>query len=84
MTNRLETRLPHEPERNHQRDRKALAFSSRVESSGQGLLLGRTPIRETFALALELFANSTHSSAALRTHAIQNAGHHLWTHPVCT
>jgi hypothetical protein len=36
-----------------------------------------TPIRLTFTLALELSAGSTHASAALRAHAIQNAGHHI-------
>jgi hypothetical protein len=34
-----------------------------------------TPVRPTLTLALELPAGSTHTSAALRADAIQNAGH---------
>jgi hypothetical protein len=45
------------------------------------LLPDPTPIRLTFTLALELFASPTHSSAALRAYAIQNAGHHICARP---
>jgi hypothetical protein len=43
-----------------------------------------TPIRPTFTLALELSTGFTHASAALRAHAIQNAGHHIGTRLGCT
>jgi RNA polymerase sigma-70 factor (ECF subfamily) len=38
-----------------------------------------TPVRPTLTLALELPAGSAHASAALRAHAIQNAGHDFST-----
>jgi len=47
-----------------------------------GSLPNLTPIFPTLALALELSAGSTHSSAAIGTHAIQNAGYHICTRPV--
>jgi ATPase subunit of ABC transporter with duplicated ATPase domains len=43
-----------------------------------------TPVRLTFALALELSADSTHTPTALWAHAIQNAGHHLGARLSCT
>ena len=43
-----------------------------------------TPVGPTFTLALELSTGFTHASAALRAHAIQNAGHHLGTCLGCT
>src|SRR5713101_3409071 len=57
---------------------------SPIEPGRKESLPDLTPIRLTFALALELSADATHASAALRAHAIQNAGHHIGTRLSCT
>jgi hypothetical protein len=69
------------PIRSHQVD--LIAFVVRQFPSESDLVPNLTPIRPTFTLALELSTGFTHASAALRAHAIQNAGHHIGTRLGC-
>jgi hypothetical protein len=48
---------------------------------GTSLLPGWTPIRKTFPLTPEFLAMFSHSSAALWTYTVQNAGDHVGARP---
>jgi hypothetical protein len=45
--------------------------------TGKILFPDLTPVTLTLALALERFAGTAHASAAIRAHAIQDAGYHV-------
>ena len=57
---------------------------SLMETGRKNLFPDLTPVRLTFALALELPTDCSHTSAALRANAIQNAGHHIGIRLGCT
>jgi hypothetical protein len=65
-------------------DRPGRFCCSPTEPGRKNLLPDLTPVRLTFTLALELSAGSSHASAALRAHAIQNAGYHIGIRLICT
>jgi hypothetical protein len=47
---------------------------SPIDTVRKDLLPDLTPVRPTLTLTLKLSAHSTHASATLRAHAIQNVG----------